>query len=56
MVQGSLNPNIIFLDEKTVTGSLKRKAYKCYIRKKLKNANKKRTNENFEKQNFFLMS
>ena len=31
-------------------GSLKTKNYWCYIRKKSKNANKKRKNENFEKQ------
>ena len=40
MVNGLLNPNITPLGEKTVTGSST----------KLKNANKKRNNENFEKQ------
>ena len=38
-----------------MTGSLKPKIYQCYIRKKSKNAYKKRKNENFEKQkNVFL--
>ena len=34
----------------SVTCSLKPKIYQCYIRKKSKNAHKKRKNENFEKQ------
>ena len=59
MVQGSLNPNIIFLHETLwPVAWKKKKKYKCYIRKKTKNANKKRKNENFEKQKnvFFYMS
>ena len=35
---------------KTVIGSLKQKIHQCFIRKKSKNAYKKRKNENFEKQ------
>ena len=37
-----------------MTGSLKPKTYQCYIRKKSKNAYKKRKNENFEKQKRFF--
>ena len=55
MVQVSLNPNITFLGEK-LTGSLKPKKYQCYIRKKSKNAYKKRKNDNFEKQKKMFLS
>ena len=58
MVHGSLNPNIKFLDEKLWPVAWNKKFTSVYIRKKSKNAYKKRNNENFVKQKiaFFLMS
>ena len=54
MIQGSLNPNITLLGEKLCPVAWNQKKYYCYIKKKLKNANKTRKNENFEKKcNFF---
>ena len=54
MVQGSLNPNITNLGEKLWPEAWNQK-FTSYIRKKSKNAYKKRKNENFEKQkNEFL--
>ena len=42
MVQGSLNANITFLCEKKCDLQLDTKKYQCYMRKKSKNAYKKR--------------
>ena len=58
--QGSFNPKISFLGQKVCSVAwLQTNTYQCYIRKKLKNAYKKRKNENFGKQKkkiFFLIS
>ena len=54
MSQGSFQPKIRFLGQKVCSVARLRtdgqKIYQCYIRKKSKNAYKKRKNENFEKQ------